>query len=119
MSTTDISSAQTTAALTTTADPAQAVAHLTPEHWERANRHLVRKALAEFAHERLIDPVDLGSGRYRVSSDDGATEYLFAPTCSRSTTGGSTRRASCAAASRAAGPCRSTPSTSSSSCGTG
>jgi siderophore synthetase component len=57
--------------------PADVVAHLTPEHWERANRHLVRKALAEFAHERLITPRDHGSGCYRVVSDDRATEYVF------------------------------------------
>lgn len=31
-------------------------AHLTPEHMERAHRHLVAKALAEFAHERLFQP---------------------------------------------------------------
>ena len=59
------------------ADPAEAVTHLTPEHWERANRHLVRKALSEFAHERLITPQDHGSGRYRVASDDRAVEYVF------------------------------------------
>ena len=57
--------------------PADAVAHLTPEHWERANRHLVRKALTEFAHERLITPQSHGSGRYRVLSDDRTAEYVF------------------------------------------
>ncbi|MFC0629065.1 IucA/IucC family protein [Kribbella deserti] len=31
--------------------------HLTPEHWAIANRALVRKALAEFTHERLFEPV--------------------------------------------------------------
>ncbi|WP_236653237.1 GNAT family N-acetyltransferase [Streptacidiphilus melanogenes] len=35
------------------------LAHLTPELWAEANRRLVRKALAEFAHERLITPVPL------------------------------------------------------------
>ena len=30
--------------------------HLTPEHMAAAQRHLVTKALAEFAHERLIAP---------------------------------------------------------------
>jgi siderophore synthetase component len=81
MSNTNISSlpsiATDHASVDHTVDPAQAVAHLTPEHWERANRHLVRKALSEFAHERLIDPLGLGSGNYRVTSDDGVTEYLF------------------------------------------
>jgi hypothetical protein len=36
--------------------PRQAVAHLTPERWDLANRFLVRKALAEFSHERLLIP---------------------------------------------------------------
>ncbi|CAL9425993.1 IucA/IucC family protein [Streptomyces sp. enrichment culture] len=56
---------------------ADAVAHLSPERWAHANRLLVRKALAEFSHERLLDPQPLGEGRYRVLSDDGATEYRF------------------------------------------
>ncbi|MFF2201913.1 IucA/IucC family protein [Streptomyces sp. NPDC058145] len=56
---------------------ADAVAHLSPERWERANRLLVRKALAEFAHERLITPEVDGEG-YVVRSDDGLTRYRFA-----------------------------------------
>ncbi|SHI22164.1 IucA/IucC family protein [Streptomyces sp. 3214.6] len=55
---------------------ADAVAHLSPERWEKANRLLVRKALAEFAHERLITPEEKG-GRYVVRSDDGLTYYRF------------------------------------------
>ncbi|MFH9401327.1 IucA/IucC family protein [Streptomyces sp. NPDC017638] len=55
---------------------ADAVAHLSPERWEKANRLLVRKALAEFAHERLITPEEDG-GRYAVRSDDGLTAYRF------------------------------------------
>ncbi|WP_326757006.1 IucA/IucC family siderophore biosynthesis protein [Streptomyces hirsutus] len=75
-----------------------AVDHLTPERWETANRLLIRKALAEFAHERLIAPepapkregedgatpgTDPGTGAgtgadaYVVRSDDGLTEYRF------------------------------------------
>ncbi|GAA3061496.1 desferrioxamine E synthetase DesD [Streptomyces roseofulvus] len=53
------------------------VAHLTPERWADANRALIRKGLAEFAHERLLNPQELGDSRYRVLSDDGATEYRF------------------------------------------
>ncbi|MFG2332181.1 IucA/IucC family protein [Streptomyces sp. NPDC048604] len=53
------------------------VAHLTPERWADANRALIRKGLAEFAHERLLTPEDLGDGTYRVLSDDGRTEYRF------------------------------------------
>ncbi|MDH6223554.1 MULTISPECIES: IucA/IucC family siderophore biosynthesis protein [Streptomyces] len=54
------------------------VAHLRPELWAAANRALVRKALAEFAHERLLTPEPTGDGRYIVRSDDGGTEYRFA-----------------------------------------
>ncbi|BAS06981.1 rhizobactin siderophore biosynthesis protein RhbF [Arthrobacter sp. Hiyo4] len=68
----------------TTADT---VPHLAPERWATANRHLVRKALAEFLHERILKPQCLGSGRgatgpdepavYVVRSDDGSTAYSF------------------------------------------
>ncbi|MFG2891819.1 IucA/IucC family protein [Streptomyces sp. NPDC048248] len=55
-----------------------AVAHLTPDLWSRANRLLVRKALAEFAHERLLSPTRLpADGHYAVRSDDGGVEYRF------------------------------------------
>ncbi|WP_353942726.1 IucA/IucC family siderophore biosynthesis protein [Streptomyces sp. HUAS MG91] len=60
---------------------ADAVSHLTPDHWAEANRLLIRKALAEFAHERLLtpDPVESEAGdRYVVRSDDGNTSYRFA-----------------------------------------
>ncbi|MFD7642305.1 IucA/IucC family protein [Kitasatospora sp. NPDC059795] len=53
------------------------LAHLRPDTWAEANRRLVRKALAEFTHERLLTPEDLGDGRYLVRSDDGAVEYRF------------------------------------------
>ncbi|MFD5908233.1 IucA/IucC family protein [Streptomyces massasporeus] len=53
-----------------------AVAHLSPERWDQAGRLLVRKALAEFAHERLITPEQEGE-RYVVRSDDGLTSYRF------------------------------------------
>ncbi|MFD5078287.1 IucA/IucC family protein [Streptomyces sp. NPDC058371] len=55
----------------------EAVAHLSPERWAEANRLLIRKALAEFAHERLLAPEAQGDGRYAVRSDDGLTRYLF------------------------------------------
>ncbi len=54
-----------------------AVAHLSPHRWARANRLLIRKALAEFAHERLITPEAGGDGTYVVRSDDGLTRYTF------------------------------------------
>ncbi|MFE7858231.1 IucA/IucC family protein [Streptomyces sp. NPDC057403] len=55
---------------------ADAVSHLSPERWEQANRLLVRKALAEFAHERLITPEQDGD-TYVVRGDDGLTRYRF------------------------------------------
>ncbi|MEW2044542.1 IucA/IucC family siderophore biosynthesis protein [Streptomyces sp. NPDC005476] len=55
---------------------ADAVSHLSAERWEQANRLLVRKALAEFAHERLITPEEQ-DGHYVVRSDDGLTAYRF------------------------------------------
>ncbi|MFR9676975.1 IucA/IucC family protein [Streptomyces sp. TR06-5] len=62
-----------------TDDPATAVDHLTPENWARANRLLLRKALAEFAHERLLLPLADGEGgRYAVHSDDGTVVHRFA-----------------------------------------
>ena len=42
-----------------------AVAHLSPHRWARANRLLIRKALAEFAHERLLTPEATGDGRHK------------------------------------------------------
>src|ERR1044072_8325109 len=56
---------------------ADAVAHLSPERWETANRLLVRKGLAEFAHERLIEPEETDKDQYVVRSDDGKTRYDF------------------------------------------
>ncbi|WP_316739949.1 IucA/IucC family siderophore biosynthesis protein [Streptomyces sp. MK7] len=55
---------------------ADAVAHLSPERWAAADRLLIRKALAEFAHERLITPEQEGE-RYVVRGDDGLTAYRF------------------------------------------
>ncbi|MGH3360532.1 MAG: IucA/IucC family protein [Nocardioidaceae bacterium] len=58
-------------------DPRSVVAHLEPAAMRRAHRDLVRKALAELAHERIIRPVVVGPGSYLVSSDDGAVTYTF------------------------------------------
>lgn len=78
--------------------PQDAVAHLTPDRWEHANRLLIRKALAEFSHERLLTPkpvaddepaggteraddarpaAEAGRRTYTVRSDDGTTTYRF------------------------------------------
>lgn len=58
------------------------VAHLTPARWDSANRHLVRKAIAEFSHERILVPELIreegaGVGLYKVVSDDDTVEYRF------------------------------------------
>ncbi|MGV9979226.1 IucA/IucC family protein [Micromonospora wenchangensis] len=58
-------------------NPAASVAHLTPATWAHANRLLVAKALAEFAHERLIEPAPNGDDRWAVRCDDGTVEYRF------------------------------------------
>ncbi|MFH9268090.1 IucA/IucC family protein [Streptomyces sp. NPDC017546] len=55
----------------------ESVAHLSPERWATANRLLVRKALAEFSHERLLTPAPLGNDHFTVRSDDASTEYRF------------------------------------------
>ncbi|MES4891435.1 IucA/IucC family siderophore biosynthesis protein [Streptomyces sp. NPDC096012] len=55
---------------------ADSVAHLSPERWDQANRLLIRKALAEFAHERLLTP-EREDDRYVVRGDDGLTAYRF------------------------------------------
>ena len=50
-------------------------AHLTPTLMDRAQRHLVAKALGEFAHERLIAPVPYDD-RWQVAA--GPSSYVFA-----------------------------------------
>ena len=77
----------TTAELESVLTAGNAATHLTPERWAAANRHLVRKALAEFSHERILSPERTGSGgqagstdhfnEYRVLSDDDSVEYRF------------------------------------------
>jgi siderophore synthetase component len=58
-------------------NPTDAIVHLSPANWATANRLLMRKALAEFGHERLLRPTPRGADRYVVTSDDGAVEYRF------------------------------------------
>ncbi|SLK13309.1 Siderophore synthetase component [Arthrobacter sp. P2b] len=67
-----------------TAGAANAAPHLAGDRWDMANRHLLRKALAEFSHERIIapellsdEPGDEGTGSYRLRSGDGSHEYRF------------------------------------------
>lgn len=46
------------------------------QHWERANRHLVKKAIAEFSHERLLAPQSQSQLLFSLKNDRGA-EYCF------------------------------------------
>jgi siderophore synthetase component len=63
--------------------PASAVAHLTPELWCKVNRLLVRKALAEYAHEQLFHPQAQGPAsregwqRYELAADTQGCLYRF------------------------------------------
>ena len=50
--------------------------HLTPETLAKAQRHLVAKAIAEFGHERLIDPQPLPDGGWMLRTPVGV-EYRF------------------------------------------
>lgn len=56
--------------------PGAALAHLAPEPFAHAQRRLVAKAIAEFAHERLLTPVpEAGADRYRL--DGPGSSYVF------------------------------------------
>ncbi len=58
--------------------PAQGQArHLQPAIWERVNRALVAKCLAEFTHERLLAPTRETQGLLRVQADDAAVAWRF------------------------------------------
>lgn len=72
----------TTTTETSLHEVTEPVSHLTPERWAVANRHLIRKAIAEFSHERILVPEligeeDGGVGLYKVVSDDATVEYRF------------------------------------------
>ena len=53
----------------TATDGRGSTAHLTPANLARAQRALVAKAIAEFAHERILEPVREGDG-YVVEAPD-------------------------------------------------
>jgi siderophore synthetase component len=63
--------------------PQEAAAHLAPDVWQHANRMLVRKAIAEYAHELIVEPQRVGDApgenyaRYALESDDGTRIYTF------------------------------------------
>ena len=63
---------------------ARAVAHLEPEAWAKVNRLLVAKAIAELAHELLIEPQRTNAtgspnqpAQYVLGTDDASVEYQF------------------------------------------
>lgn len=51
--------------------------HLTGDHWARANRLLIRKAIAEFAHEMILTPSHAGSDFYTLAVPGGEAVYQF------------------------------------------
>lgn len=61
-------------------DPAKAVDFVQGEAWEKVNRHLIAKSLAEFSHERILHPESLGSvqsGVYSIFSQSHQVRYHF------------------------------------------
>jgi len=63
------------------ASPSRAVAHLTPTQWALVNRLHLRKAISEFAHECLIEPVlqtqEGQWGLYQLTAQSSDIEYRF------------------------------------------
>jgi siderophore synthetase component len=63
--------------------PNSVVSHLDPEVWARVNRHLVRKAIAEYAHEQLFTPERIGAASragwacYQLPANTENCRYLF------------------------------------------
>lgn len=64
-----------------TVTPREAVAHLQPDIWARVNRLHIRKMIAEYAHEQIIQPsyrhVKQGWVCYVLTSDQPNIEYRF------------------------------------------
>lgn len=59
------------------ASPLADTSFLRPEVWAHVNRLLLRKALSEFAHERLLQPRHVEGDLYEVDSDDERSRYQF------------------------------------------
>ncbi|SDC81671.1 Siderophore synthetase component [Cupriavidus sp. YR651] len=63
--------------------PQYVVGHLDPTVWAKVNRLLVRKAIAEYAHEVVITPAPQGTPdaagwiRYRIDADTSDCHYTF------------------------------------------
>lgn len=54
---------------------AAAVDHLSPRVLQEAQRRLVAKAIAEYAHERLIAPTPIGDGAFVLQTSAAAYEF--------------------------------------------
>ncbi|MFE8644661.1 IucA/IucC family protein [Sphingomonas sp. NCPPB 2930] len=63
--------------------PSRVVAHLEPAVWAKVNRLLVRKAIAEYAHEQVLVPERQGDAatpgwqRWRLAADTPGAHYVF------------------------------------------
>jgi siderophore synthetase component len=61
--------------------PQQTIVHLQPEIWRTATRLLIKKMIAEFAHEHILQPVleynKAGWGHYVLQADDAMILYRF------------------------------------------
>lgn len=64
-----------------TVSPQQAIRHIQSDVWAKANRQLIRKAITEFSHERLITPTISERTKewkeYTVQTDDNSIVYQF------------------------------------------
>ena len=59
-------------------DISKSTAHLQPVIWEKANTILMQKAIAEFAHETIINPIFIkASDEYQLSTPNGNFAYGF------------------------------------------
>lgn len=63
--------------MTKTTHPLLTGSHLSGDNWSQANRMLIRKAIAEFAHEKIIAPAARDDGQYVLPVPGGEAEYLF------------------------------------------
>ncbi|MGG8494997.1 GNAT family N-acetyltransferase [Tenacibaculum sp. TC6] len=68
--------------LDTMVSPQQSVQHIQPETWQKATIQLIKKALSEFSHERLITPTVIKPLNndwyvYEVVADDSQITYQF------------------------------------------
>lgn len=51
--------------------------HLAGDNWAQANRLLIRKAIAEFAHEKIVTPTQSGQDFYSLAVPGGEAVYQF------------------------------------------